>query len=538
MPTPKALSANSDTVYVIHTLYSAAGGVCDDAILSRFAYANFHCFATSPTTSMMYSCSSEYICYYYEYSDDICNTYLNGYEMALGTCKVTDEDDDGYVSDGGAGIVFLSQGLTAQVGLPAPLPGTSLTNSYYSSTDCNAEIGIFESRQTYQSTCYSNYNGQNYSSTMYVEPNQMNYDAYGCDTNYLSSTTYLPFAQCFVSSDYLSSYSLAFTTEVPSTSLPTESPTDSPTDSPTEFPTFYSEFTAAPTDYPTESPTTSTADTYFIVRSYYGATGAICSYDVLSKTAYRTNFCIETNSYTSEKYICNSETDCYFYEYSDSYCSNQVNSSVVELGICQSTDADDDGYVTDSGAFMSQMTTAQLGPPTPLAGTSLTTTYYSLQYCNPNSVIYMLRLSFPYTCYNNFDGQNPTSTRWDLGYITTYSTFDCVPGTEIFSQYAPVNMCQNGPSIHSNQIVVTDFAAPTAQPSMAPSMPTPSPTDYPTYFPTTPKVDYDAVVGTTLAGFSAMAVINTLLFFFQPPQDTSSVSQTSNPAEAEKASEF
>ena len=156
MPTPKALSANSDTVYVIHTFYSAAGGVCDDAILSRIAYANFHCFATSLTTSMMYSCSSgetffflsfvifhralclflppsslcdaEYICYYYEYSDDVCNTYLNGYEMAFGTCKVTDEDDDGYVSDGGAGIVFLSQGLTAQVGLPAPLPGISLTN--------------------------------------------------------------------------------------------------------------------------------------------------------------------------------------------------------------------------------------------------------------------------------------------------------------------------------------------------------------------------------------------------------------------------
>ena len=58
MPTPKALSANSDTVYVIHTFYSAAGGVCADTILSRIAYANFHCFATSLTTSMMYSCSS------------------------------------------------------------------------------------------------------------------------------------------------------------------------------------------------------------------------------------------------------------------------------------------------------------------------------------------------------------------------------------------------------------------------------------------------------------------------------------------------
>lgn len=58
MPTPKALSANSDTVYVIHTFYSAAGGVCDDAILSRIAYANFHCYATSLTTSMMYICSS------------------------------------------------------------------------------------------------------------------------------------------------------------------------------------------------------------------------------------------------------------------------------------------------------------------------------------------------------------------------------------------------------------------------------------------------------------------------------------------------
>lgn len=73
---------------------------------------------------------------------------------------------------------------------------------------------------------------------------------------------------------------------------------------------------------------------------------------------------------------------------------------------------------------------------------------------------------------------------------------------------------------------------------MAPSMPTAAPTDYPTDFPTTPKVDYDAIVGTTLAGFSAMAVLNTLLFFFQPPQDTSSVSQANNPAQEEKASEF
>eukprot|EP01032_Pedospumella_encystans_P012086 gene12086-14005_t len=310
-PTPKALSfrnslGDSDTYFIIHIYYSATGGVCDYGVLSRVAYATNHCFVTSSTSSGMYYCAGDTTCYYYEYSDTVCGNSLGYTGLDIGTCKYTDADDDGYVTDGGAGIVFLSQQLTAQLGLPPPLLGTSTTYSYYTATDCSTDYGTFETHQTYPNTCYSNYNGQAYTSTIYVEPNQINYGAYGCESSSYTDMVYIPLNQCFVSvdNDYSSNMVTTYV-EIPSTPFPTE----------------------FPTDYPTVKPT-----------------------------------------------------------------------------------------IKDE-----------------------------------------------------------------------------------------------------------------------PSAP---PTDYPTYFPTTPKVDYDAIVGTTLAEFSAMAVINTLLFFFQPPQDTSSVSQTSNPAETVRVSEF
>jgi len=48
----------------------------------------------------------------------------------MGYCQYTDANDDGYVSDSGTGIVFLSQKITVQLGLPTALPGTSTTLRY------------------------------------------------------------------------------------------------------------------------------------------------------------------------------------------------------------------------------------------------------------------------------------------------------------------------------------------------------------------------------------------------------------------------
>ena len=73
---------------------------------------------------------TEYVCYYYEYSDVNCVNQVNSFSMNMGMCLEGDANDDGYVTDGGAGIAFLSQMLTAQRGLPLPLPGNSTTLRY------------------------------------------------------------------------------------------------------------------------------------------------------------------------------------------------------------------------------------------------------------------------------------------------------------------------------------------------------------------------------------------------------------------------
>jgi len=128
-------------------------------------------------------------------------------------------------------------------------------------------------------------------------------------------------------------------------------------------------------------------------------------------------------------------------------------------------------------------------------------------------------------CYNNYDGQSYTSTQYIEPNLLSYDAFGCDSAFLVGSEEYPLGYCKSTDSVTSCKLVMN--SAP----------PSTSPTLYPTDAPSMSKEDYDAIVGTTLAGFSAMAVLNTLLFFFQPPQDTSSVSQNS-PTEAGKASEF
>jgi len=139
-----------------------------------------------------------------------------------------------------------------------------------------------------------------------------------------------------------------------------------------------------------------------------------------------------------------------------------------------------------------------------------------------------------------------------------YGAYGCEPSALSSSTPAPLNVCSASADLSSSSILrmyinsesptiaptnlLTDFPteqpteAPTAQPTIK-DEPSAPPTDNPTALPTIPKVNYYGIVGTTLAAFSAVAVLNTLLIFYQPPQDTSSVSQTSL-KQVEKSSEF
>jgi len=69
----------------------------------------------------------------------------------------------------------------------------------------------------------------------------------------------------------------------------------------------------------------------------------------------------------------NIDTVCYYYEYSDASCTNQVQSYSLSMQNCMAGDADDDGYVMqiDSGInFLYQQFVAQQEFPAPLPGTS------------------------------------------------------------------------------------------------------------------------------------------------------------------------
>lgn len=225
----------------------------------------------------------------------------------------------------------------------------------------------------------------------------------------------------------------------------------------------------------------------------------------------------------------------------------------INLNMCQAGDADDDGYVTDDGnQYTSQILTAQQGLPQQLPGNSTTlrfvkmqsiflslllltrfltrNSYYQADNCDPNSLTFSQRLAYPNRCYNNFDGENRTSTQYLEPNLLSYKENGCDSMNIVGSEPYPPGMCQAGPynpAYFTSYKLVLNHDEPAIQ------------TLAPTFMPTSgPKSNFDAIVGTTVAGFSAMAVLNTLLFFFQPPQSTSSSVNQVNPSQAEKPSEF
>ena len=69
------------------------------------------------------------------------------------------------------------------------------------------------------------------------------------------------------------------------------------------------------------------------------------------------------------------EYSCNYYTYGDANCNYYQSSSYLNTGLCQTGDADDDGYVTDDGyQYTAKMLVAQQGFPVPLPGNSTTVT--------------------------------------------------------------------------------------------------------------------------------------------------------------------
>ena len=124
------------------------------------------------------------------------------------------------------------------------------------------------------------------------------------------------------------------------------------------------------------------------------------------------------------------------------------------------------------------------------------------------------RLAYPNRCYNNFDGENRTSTQYINPDLVSYSDNGCDPATIDATVPYPPGVCQ------------VDYSTSPATSSMLVLN-----------FPVIPVVPIDlgTILGTTAAAFSTMAIANTLLYFFQPY--LSEATQSSG-LQAEKPSEF
>ena len=59
--------------------------------------------------------------------------------------------------------------------------------------------------------------------------------------------------------------------------------------------------------------------------------------------------------------------------YSDSTCSTVLQTINVPVGYCQLNDVDDDGYLTDDGAWDYNEYSCSTSAPSPLSGASVST---------------------------------------------------------------------------------------------------------------------------------------------------------------------
>ena len=123
------------------------------------------------------------------------------------------------------------------------------------------------------------------------------------------------------------------------------------------------------------------------------------------------------------------------------------------------------------------------------------------------------RLAYPDRCYNNYNGTIRSSTKYTNPNLVSYSDNGCDPATIDATVYYPPGLCQ------------VDYSTYPATSSMLVLN-----------FPVVPKqpVNTAAIVGATVGGFAAIALLDAMLYFFVPSQ-----SESDDPAmQAPKTGEF
>jgi len=122
-------------------------------------------------------------------------------------------------------------------------------------------------------------------------------------------------------------------------------------------------------------------------------------------------------------------------------------------------------------------------------------------------------LAYPDRCYNNFNGTSRTSTQYVNPNLLSYNANGCDPATIAESKSYPPYVCQ-----------IDYTTSPTTSSMLVLNYPKP---------PVVP-VNTAAIVGATVGGFAAIALLDAMLYFFVPPQ-----SQSDDPAmQAQKSGEF
>lgn len=133
-------------------------------------------------------------------------------------------------------------------------------------------------------------------------------------------------------------------------------------------------------------------------------------------------------------------------------------------------------------------------------------------YCDQSSMSFY-RLAYPDKCYNNFNGTVRTSTQYVNPNLLSYKDNGCDIANVDTTVYMPPYACQIDytTSPATSSMLVLNFPKPAVVP-----------------------VNTAAIVGATVGGFAAIALLDAMLYFFVPPQ-----SQSDDPAmQAPKTGEF
>ena len=135
-------------------------------------------------------------------------------------------------------------------------------------------------------------------------------------------------------------------------------------------------------------------------------------------------------------------------------------------------------------------------------------------YCDQSSMSNYI-LAYPDYCYNNYNGTSRTSTKYSNPNLLSYQGNGCEPSMVDATVSYPPGACQIDytTSPATSSMLVLNFPKPPVVP-----------------------VNTAAIVGATVGGFAAIALLDAMLYFFVPPQ---SQSQSDDPTmQAPKTGEF